>query len=219
MVLRINLLNNKPSHTIKWPNENTAINAVTIIANLALKTTNAMPKLFFAVNLPVRFFSIVSNYEKADLKLAFDIAAFVAIFFPYGVPIAIGLDLTYEALNYWNFRRCQASLNWDNQSLAIVPVDEYVNACQRLALGGENPLVSALRRVDITNERKARGFLNLPLGGELDLNLIKKHRDEAVEDYKERIKGASEPLAEAFAVIIQDVQGAYNTLEKIYKKK
>lgn len=173
-----------PSHTIKWPNKNTIVGGVSIVTNLALTTINPSKYFSLALNFPIRCFSIIRNYKHADLKIAFDIAAFAALFFPYGAFIAIGMDLAYEALNYWNTRRCQSSLNnWDGHTLAIVPVDEYVNSFMSLARGGENPFVSALQRIDITDERNARGLLNVPLEGELNLDLAKEHRDNLIFCY------------------------------------
>ncbi len=87
------------------PNKQTLITCMSIVLNTFCQVLkDSVPKTHL-LNLPVRSISLsMAVYNKRIYKVACEVAAITALFFPYAPLTAIGIDIISEAVNYYQSR-------------------------------------------------------------------------------------------------------------------
>jgi hypothetical protein len=190
-LVRYNPLNNptlnRGNPPPQWPNRQTALNLLLVVGNIAFEILSFSLPVTLIYNVPLRLVSISTDIKNEKYHIVFvKIAAFIALFFPYGRFAAVVSDLFAE---YFNF--CE------NQPRP------------------QQQLPALQSRIDPRVPRNALTILDIPLDQAYNYGLIREKYDSAIALLENRISRATPMLATYWQGMIDDCRIAYRTLETL----
>lgn len=169
-----------------WPNSETVMTGLSIAVNVISEIKSFPISSTAVINAPIRMWRLATAFQKKDyLQIAFDVAAFTALFFPpYGRLFAIGIDLTSECLSAYHY--------WDSARSCEPP---------------------HFTRIDANVRENALRILNLTVEEAEKQETIEQHYKLLIDDLtRRRNKVSGSLLAEQIQYLIDDGHTAYKTL-------
>jgi hypothetical protein len=214
--------NRLPHH---WPNLQTCNASLTIGINIACYISKVPHFDMLKINTPFRIVSgLYALHNKKKYKVVMDILGLVALFFPYGQIVSVGVDSLSEIVNFYDRPPIKAA----NQ--ALVRYEQTQNYRGFLeVLGGvwvglqkifsrppssRKPIFRVQGRIDPTVYANACIILGLNETEAKDLEAIKKIYEKTVESLRKIMQKLPPIVADDVQASIDETQIAYETVTK-----
>jgi hypothetical protein len=207
-----------------WPNLQSCGTLVTIGALLACTISKVPQNQMVKINFSIRFFTGTEaiRYEK-QYKVAMEVLAFVALFFPYGRVMSVGIDSMSELINFYD--RPPLPIPGGDKALVIYEEPTYlVVKIFKIALMKVQQLFPQPRRRPkfvyrspdrIDPKIFANACIILGVGEDQvnDLALVKRKYLAHVTHFKKIIQKMPEVFVEDTYDSLREVQIAYQTIQ------
>jgi hypothetical protein len=208
----------------RWPNSKTVFASVSIIVNIACVILQTSKKTTLLANVPARVVSSILHRHEYS-KVIFEVAAFAALFLPYGPWISIAIDVASEFVNFFQYRSKKPSIpsginpQTGRPWLCKVPITPAVLRSMRSFLDADERCrqdeIKARKPHPPLTEAQARRLLELPSEGFVDLTLAKKNWEEIIKEFQGRVEKSAKSSKWIYELRIKEMNEAYEIICRI----